>query len=341
MNDEVMVSICCITYNQEQYIKDALESFLNQKTSYKYEIIVRDDASTDNTVNIIREYEKKYPDIIKPIYEEVNGKLKGVRRGFNVTFDKAKGKYIALCEGDDYWISEYKLQKQVDYMENNPDCTFCFHNANILYMKSNKIKKFTKRPIVPYKKFDSKNGNYNGANIHLFAMGGAPTASFMFRKEDAKDFPNWYYDAPCGDLPLKLFMTSKGYAHYIDEVLSVYRRETGTSVTDNWKKEQEKNIEISQKRINNLIKLLDEFDLYTNYEYKDGLDISREIYLMDLKVIENKYKEIVKDKKMKHYYKIKHNDILGIKLFIRAYFPKIYSFLKKIFRKYYLLKRIA
>lgn len=326
--EDIMVSICCITYNQEQYIRDAIEGFLMQKTNFKYEIIIRDDASTDNTANIIKEYEKKYPDIIKPIYEKVNGRFTGIKRSFNVTFEKAIGKYIAVCEGDDFWINEYKLQKQVDYMEKNPECTFCFHNANLLYMKKNKIEKYLKYPIMPDRKSYSKEGNYNGANIQQVGMGGIPTASFMFRKENTEKFPEWYFEASCGDLPLKLLMTSYGYAHYIDEVLSVYRRETGISITDNWKNQQEKNANFARTHIDNMIKILDDFDCYTEYKYKEGLDISRKIYKVELNVLEGKYKEIISDSKMKKYYKIKFRDMFAIKLFIRAYFPRLYLFLK-------------
>lgn len=100
--DKLMVSICCITYNHEKYISEALESFLMQKTSFKYEILIHDDASTDNTAKIIREYEKKFPEIIKPIYQIENQYSKGNKINLVYNFPRAKGKYIAICEGDDY-----------------------------------------------------------------------------------------------------------------------------------------------------------------------------------------------------------------------------------------------
>ena len=123
-DNNIMVSICCITYNQEKFIRQALDGFLMQKTNFKYEIIIHDDASTDNTANIILEYEKKYPDIIKPIYQTENQYSKG-KKPTLITYKAAQGKYIALCEGDDYWIDENKLQLQVDYMEKNkPDANY-------------------------------------------------------------------------------------------------------------------------------------------------------------------------------------------------------------------------
>ena len=138
MSDEIKVSINCTTYNQEMYIAEAIESFLMQKTTFSYEILIHDDASTDNTREIIKKYEEKYPDIIKPIYQSENKYSKGVKVGYEYNFKRARGKYIALCEGDDYWTDPYKLQKQVDYMEANPDCTLCMHSVDLINGKNQK-----------------------------------------------------------------------------------------------------------------------------------------------------------------------------------------------------------
>ena len=123
-------TICCITYNHEEYIRDAIESFLMQKTHFPFEIIIHDDASTDKTAEIIKEYEIKYPDIIKPIYQTENQYSKGKKASL-FTFMAARGKYIAFCEGDDYWIDPLKLQKQTELMEKYPDCYISFHPAII------------------------------------------------------------------------------------------------------------------------------------------------------------------------------------------------------------------
>lgn len=116
-----LVSICCITYNHAPYIRECLEGFLMQKTNFAFEILLYDDASTDMNQDIIREYHSKYPNLIKPILQKENQYSKGVKVG-SFNFDRAQGKYIALCEGDDYWIDPGKLQKQVDFLENNPEC---------------------------------------------------------------------------------------------------------------------------------------------------------------------------------------------------------------------------
>ena len=127
-----LVSIVSLTYNHEKFIRRALESFIMQKTNFEYEIIIHDDASTDNTQQIIREYKKKYPEIIKPILQEENQKSKGSGIVTKTAYSAARGKYIALCEGDDYWTDPLKLQKQVEFLENNIEYVGCYHKAQLI-----------------------------------------------------------------------------------------------------------------------------------------------------------------------------------------------------------------
>ena len=136
---EPLVSICCITYNHAPYIKQCIEGFLMQQTTFPIEILIHDDCSTDGTTEIIRDYEKKYPDLIFPLYEEENQYQKGKASEIDFyNYKRARGKYIAYCEGDDYWTDPLKLQKQVDFMEANPDYSVCFHEIAI-YNAMNKL----------------------------------------------------------------------------------------------------------------------------------------------------------------------------------------------------------
>ena len=125
MHKELIVTILCTAYNHEPYIRKCLEGFVMQKTNFQFEAIVHDDASTDGTATIIREYAEKYPDIIVPIYQTENQYSKKIGIYKTFLYPKAQGKYIAICEGDDYWTDPYKLQKQVDLLEANLDCSFC------------------------------------------------------------------------------------------------------------------------------------------------------------------------------------------------------------------------
>lgn len=121
-----LVSICCVTYNHASYIRECLDGFMMQKTNFTFEVLIHDDASTDGTADIIKEYEIKYPGIIKPIYQIENQYSKGISPSVTFNFPRAKGKYIAMCEGDDYWTDPLKLQKQVDFLESHPDYVMCF-----------------------------------------------------------------------------------------------------------------------------------------------------------------------------------------------------------------------
>jgi glycosyltransferase involved in cell wall biosynthesis len=121
----VLVSVCTITYNQAPYIRQCLDAILMQKTTFPFEMLIHDDASTDGTADIIREYEARFPEIIKPIYQTENQYSKGITFISKFNYERARGKYIAMCEGDDYWTDPLKLQKQVDFLERNPDYSIC------------------------------------------------------------------------------------------------------------------------------------------------------------------------------------------------------------------------
>ena len=138
-----LVSIQCLVYNHEPYLRQCLDGFVMQKTNFPFEAIIHDDVSTDNSVAIIREYAEKYPDIIKPIYEKENqySKHDGSLRKIILAAFSPYSKYIAICEGDDYWTDPYKLQKQVDYLDNHPECGLVYTNAMVLNQIDGKLYK--------------------------------------------------------------------------------------------------------------------------------------------------------------------------------------------------------
>lgn len=208
----LMVTIRCITYNHEPYIRQCLEGFIMQKTNFRFEAIVHDDASTDETAKIIREYAEKYPDIIKPIFETENqySKLDGsIQR---IMSEHIHGKYVAMCEGDDYWIDPLKLQKQVDFLESNPEYSMCAHNAFVFYQQKNDVCLFNKT-------------SYSGElpvhdAIHAWKI---PTASILVLSEVAKEYPSWLAVIYSGDYSLILRTLLKGKIYLISDIMSVYR----------------------------------------------------------------------------------------------------------------------
>ena len=278
----VMVSICCVAYNQENYIRQALDSFLAQKTKFPFEIIVSDDASPDHTADIIREYELKYPEIIKPVYYSQNIYSQGINPD-KANYAKASGKYIAVCEGDDYWIDEYKLQKQVDYMESHPDCTFCFTNAYFLAGETY-WKKFIPLDPKSYKLPDGKT-DIDAGEIAL--MSATPTASYMWRA-DKVVFPPLPKDTFDHDLYLSIYAASKGYAHFIDEFTCVYRTDNPNSLQHAWQSDINKFIKV-QKSIRNLYV---ELQKMTGHKYDKIFDFMIFINKVDTFMAEKNYKEL-------------------------------------------------
>ncbi len=217
------VSISCITFNHKYFIKKCLEGILSQKTNFDFEVVIHDDASTDGTKEIIVEYQKKYPDIIFPYYQTENQYSKGVR-GFmaKYNFPRCRGKYIALCEGDDYWTDPYKLQKQIDFLEANPDYSLVFHKVkalqkNNLYDDLEIERRYEK--IVDKSNITTidllKNGNF----IH--------TCSVVFRNNDPV-IPKEIFYSTVGDYIIFIALSHCGSIKRLDDYMAVYRRGTGT-----------------------------------------------------------------------------------------------------------------
>ena len=188
-----------------------------QKTTFPFEIVIHDDASTDGTSGIILEYARQYPGIIRPYIQEENQYSIGNGYvGIEINKKRAKGKYVAFCEGDDYWIDPLKLQKQVDFLESHPDYSMCFHRAAVLDYLGNGC---------GLKCFDIEDREYSFDEI--FNKWICPTASLLFRRE-CLDYPLVGKDRMvCGDLPLVLSCASMGKVRGMSDYMSVYRIQNG------------------------------------------------------------------------------------------------------------------
>lgn len=214
--DTPMVSIRCIAFNQVQYISDALDSFLLQRTDFPFEIVVHDDASTDGTAEIIRKYEKKYPKIIKAIYEKENQYSKHDGSLDRIMSSACRGKFVAICEGDDYWIDPLKLQKQVDYLESHPNCGLVRTDINRLFQKTG---------IVEEKFFSNKMKspvNDSFEDYIWYAWFTAP-CTWMYRNNCQKLPLNDARKYHIGALQRLLFFASQSDVHFMNEVSAVYR----------------------------------------------------------------------------------------------------------------------
>lgn len=219
MVEDVKVSVYCRTYNQVGYIRYALDGFLMQDTDFKFEVVVFDDASTDGTSDIVREYAEKYPDTIRAVIMEKNTWRSPERVKINAEFKEKylKGKYIAYCEGDDFWIDRHKLQIQVDYMDAHPDCSLYVHNALWFDCRNSEMKAGN-----PYASKGA--GNVSPGEIIMMSNGHPPTASFLHRRELFLTMPQWFNEMSVGDYTLLLYAVSCGNVYYDDRIMSVYRR---------------------------------------------------------------------------------------------------------------------
>lgn len=217
-----LVSICCLTYNHEPYIEKCLDGFLMQQTNFTFEILIHDDASVDKTQAIIKEYEERHPKILNPIYQIENQYSKGISVTMVHQFPRAKGKYIAMCEGDDYWTDPYKLQKQVDFMEYNSEYSLCTHSVEVIFENDWKLAKDTrlKEPIQIATFTDVVERHF------------IPTNSILFRREYIKQLPDWFNNMLSGDIPLVWILTSHGKCYHFFEKMGV-KRINGGGITAN------------------------------------------------------------------------------------------------------------
>jgi len=257
MNNTPLISVICTAYNQEAYIRDALEGFVMQKTNFAFEIIVHDDASTDNTAFIIREYEEKYSGLFHNIYQTENQYSKGNGDVGRVVFSAANGRYIALCEGDDYWTDPLKLQKQVDFLEGNEDCSLCFHASK--HVDTRNLDNF----YIHRPKHIPKNNKFEMKNAILGGGGLITTNSMVFHRDYISERPEWMDKAPVGDLPLMLILASKGMIGYIDDVMSVYRQ---MSSSTSWSATMQ-NRNLAKEHHYAILRMWTEFDRWSNSKY--------------------------------------------------------------------------
>lgn len=229
-DNPIIVAIHCLVFNHGPYLRDCLEGFVMQKTNFRFVAIVHDDASQDNSADIIREYEAKYPDIIKPIYETTNQYSKhdgSLARIMREAIDATNAKYLAFCEGDDYWTDPYKLQKQVDILEADKTLMVCCTDCSVVDNNSVLLKE--KRGGVVK---DDIPGRYNLRDFfrdnHQY-----PTLSVVYRKIHSKEIREKHShtdNAFLGDWTMWICLLIYGDMYYTGEVTCAYRINP-TSVT--------------------------------------------------------------------------------------------------------------
>lgn len=218
--DEVKVSVRCLAYNHEKYIGQCLDSFLMQRTNFSFEIVIHDDASTDQTAKIIQEYERCFPRIVKPICENENQYSKHDGSLSRILNTACKGKYIALCEGDDYWSDPDKLQIQYDYMESHPDCVCCGHLTESVTVEGKRINCFLD---------DVKPGTYTwkDAETGFFAHVSSYFMRNIYKTISEEQYSRYLQVSVSGDRKMPILLLQFGSLFVMDRYMSVYRFMSG------------------------------------------------------------------------------------------------------------------
>ncbi len=289
MDSQIRVSVISLAYNHEKYIRDALEGFVTQKTDFKFEVLIHDDASTDNTAAIIREYEEKYPDIIKPIYQNENQHSKGVKITRDIVFPRAKGEFLAWCECDDFWIDPNKLQMQYDFLVNNPEYSICMHKAVVNDIKSDEKYLFPKV---------ADDCDFTTEQL-ILRDGICATNTIMMKKDAFASLPEALRVRGVGDYQLKFYGSIHGKCRFFSKAMSVYNRQTQGSWTVNVHNVPEKCIAMKQ----NIMDMLSRADEYFEYKYHDAITKKQKELRFSILLLQNNKKELYSRRYFKRYFR--------------------------------------
>lgn len=262
--NKTLISICCATFNHEEYIEKTIKGFLMQEGDFECEILIHDDASTDKTAEIIRKYEKMFPNKIFPIYQTENQFSQG-KKYSELNYERVKGKYVAICEGDDCWLDKTKLAKQISLMEKNPEFGLCFHSAVRQNLSNNSV------DIIG--RYLYEDGIVPVGEVITKEFGMIPTASMLMTKKTLEKVLNFRKDNPyltIGDLYFQIFGSLDSGLLFINNPMSLYRLYTSYSWTLEWKN----SIEKKYIHLEAVAKSYIELNRLTDFKYKQFFEIS-------------------------------------------------------------------
>lgn len=295
---KIGVTIICMTYNHEKYIGQALNGFIAQETTFPIEIIIHDDASSDGTRKIIEDYKLKYPDIINTILQKENQYSQGKNIFLDYIYPLVKGKYIALCEGDDYWIDPHKIQKQYECLEQNEGIDMCAHAVKVVWEDSKKTKKVLRSKntrIFTLKETIEGGGNFFATN------------TLMYRSKLASELPDFVKEYSI-DYALQIQGAMRGGIFYMPQIMAVYR----SGVQGSWTEHMKKSEKYRNDEEDKLKEMLHLVDIETDGKYSQ---LIREVFLeaqySDMyfagqygKLRDEKFKQIYKKKSLWHRFKV-------------------------------------
>lgn len=323
-NNEIGVSICCLAFNHGKYIRRCLDGIVMQKTDFKFELLIHDDASTDDTADIIREYERKYPDIIKPIYQTVNQYSQGVWASGHYLFSRIQGKYVAWCEGDDYWTDPTKLQQQFDALEGHPDCHMCVHKVQEVTETEKDMGIFHPKCSIP-------SGVLSSGKFLEIALDGwsFQTSSYFVRAEDlaalCAESPEFFSRCPVGDVPLVLYFAQLGSVYYIREQMSCYRKGAAAS----WSNRMVNAPQLYLEHLDIMSRIYKSYETYTNHRFDECVEMK--VYGISCEKDYAYYLQNMQAGNYKAAYRVLRDSSLTLpfadrtRTFLRAYAPPLFA----------------
>ncbi len=321
MEGKPCVSIYCAAYNHEKYIAQALEGFVSQKTTFPFEVIVNEDASTDNTAQIIREYEEQYPHIIKPIYQTENQyRLKKSISLYHM-FPKAQGKYVAVCEGDDFWTDPLKLQKQYDYMEAHPDCPLVAHKTMRVFENGKYMSGFTSYD------FSSPDACSLSVAEVIEHVNDFHTSSLFYRREIYERNMAFLKSVSLFDYVTKIICATDmpGNVYVIPEVMSAYRM----SATGSWSQRVRDDTEQYKNHIARSIDILRQIDAYREHRFAEAFDKEILKRQFNMELLANNRK-VWRDEKYRAYI-ASMSKKQKVTTWLQLYFPRLFRGIQKCY----------
>ena len=316
---DVKVSVICKTYNHERYIAQCLDSLVSQVTDFKYEIIVHDDASTDATADIVREYEAKYPDLIVPIYQTENKYQKKIDTYKEYILPLSKGALLAMCEGDDFWTDTSKLQRQYDFMSTHPEYSLCGHGAYYANEDGS---------LQTNNYFTASDESRDISIEEILGSWKMATASLMYRKDlriAATPIP-FKGDCPNGDFALAVYMSLHGKVYYMKELMAAYRKNSVGSLNWVWRNDLEKGKANRFK----FVEMLERIDEYSGYKYHEIIEKNKAHNLFYAYLIAGDVKNA---KKYPDLYATLSTKV-KLKVVIKSFSPKIYARIRNSYFKF-------
>lgn len=313
MNSQIEVTIVCITYNHVNYIRQALDSMIAQKTNFRYKILVHDDCSTDGTTDVLWQYANQYQDLIDLILEEENQISQG-KSFYSKIQEKLEGKYVAICEGDDYWTDDRKLQFQYDFMESNMEYALITHGAEVLDDRKGEVT----RLLCP----SAVDVDFSTEDI-IKSAGWLWATNSIFQRADLFELPDVYKHWGVGDFPRSIYLSTMGRVRYLAKTMSVYR----SMARNSWTAENESDASIKIAGLEKRIKGLCDFNQYSEGRYAETVDFVVSKWKCEIAILKGDWSQ-VEDDSLQGY-----TSTLSLKtmfsMWVHCHFPRVYAVVKR------------